>query len=72
MLLSSADRDVSYCDICVCTFGAQEELSIHIERIYKDDEFWNNCITKTKIFIINCLLPELLGNWYTCHVVTSL
>ena len=53
----------------MCTFSAQEEESIHLERIYKDEEFWNDCITKVEIFLKICLLPELLGNWHTRPVV---
>ena len=59
--------DVAYCDFCVCTFGTdlEEKDTIHIERIYKDLTFWNGCVTKAEHFFKTCLLPELLGNWYT-------
>lgn len=55
--------DVQYCDFCVCTFGDEDDL--HIERIYRDIDFWNECILKAKEFFTICLLPELLGKWYT-------
>lgn len=61
--------DVTYCDFCVCTFGRDKEESTHIERVYKDDPFWNKCVTKAESFFKMCLLPELLANWYTYPLV---
>ena len=57
--------DVAYCDFCVCTFGEEVEESTHIERVYKNDAFWNDCVMKAELFFKTCLLPELLANWYT-------
>ena len=61
--------DVKYSDFCVCTFGTNADL--HVERIYKDDDFWEDCVSKAKLFFTTCLLPELLGNWYTRPRITS-
>ena len=64
--------NVNYCDFCVCTFPLEEEESSpHIERITRDDEFRKDCLIKAKTFFTTCLLPELLGNWYTRPVVKS-
>ena len=64
--------NVNYCDFCVCTFPLEEEESSpNIERITRDDEFWKDCLIKAKTFFTTCLLPELLGNWYTRPVVKS-
>ena len=58
--------NVLYCDFCVCTFAnGEDEQSIHIERIYRNAEFWNDCVSKANCFFRTCILPELLGNWYT-------
>ena len=58
--------DVEYCDFCMCTFASdQDESTLHIERIYKDETFWDECLAKAKQFFMTCLLPELLGKWYT-------
>ena len=27
--------------------------------------FWDECVTKAKQFFMTCLLPEILGKWYT-------
>lgn len=54
----------SYCDFCVCTFP-ESGPSMHIERIYPDNDFWKNCIEKTTNFFKLCVLPELVGKWYT-------
>lgn len=57
--------NVEYCDFCVCTFVENEQNDLHIERLAKDSEFWTNCIEKAHCFFKTCVLPELLGKWYT-------
>ena len=63
--------DVEYGDFCVCTFSMDEdeshylETGMHIERIYKDPNLWIECTTKSSQFFKTCLLPEIMGNWYT-------
>jgi len=58
--------NVDYCDFCVCTFPTQSEGSaLYIERVRRDATFWEDCVTKSKLFFTTCLLPEILGNWYT-------
>lgn len=56
--------DVEYSDFCVCTFNG-DETGIHTERILKDEQFWNDCVVKAQTFFKTCILPELLGKWYT-------
>ena len=56
--------DVEYSDFCVCTFNG-DETGIHIERILKNEQFWNDCVVKAQTFFKICILPELLGKWYT-------
>ena len=69
--------DVSYADFCVCTFAMDEdtnsclEMGMHIERILKNPNTWNECIAASEQFFKICLLPELLGNWYTRSTVTT-
>ena len=64
--------DVQYADFCVCTFmadddreGNSQDSNVHIERIYKNHGFWTECVTKAQHFFRTCLLPEIMGNWYT-------
>lgn len=58
--------DVEYSDFCMCTFASDiDKENTHIERIYKNTNFWQDCVSKAEVFFRNCLLPELLGNWYT-------
>lgn len=38
---------------------------MHIERINPDVEFWELALMKAKKFFSLCILPELLGKWYT-------
>lgn len=58
--------NVDYCDICVCTFSTRAETaSLHVERISSDFDFWSSCVDASTHFFTFCLLPELLGKWYT-------
>ena len=38
---------------------------LHTERIYKNEAFWLECISKAQQFFKTCLLPEILGKYYT-------
>lgn len=42
-----------------------DDGGIHIERITKNLNFWKECVEKARHFFTTCLLPEILGNWYT-------
>ena len=62
--------DVEYADFCVCTFlkdgnNDYDDGGIHIERITKNFDFWEKCVEKARNFFTTCLLPEILGSWYT-------
>ena len=63
--------NVEYCDFCVCTFPESNDCSLYIKRIFRDHEFWAACVEKAKHFFTVCLLPEILGNWYTRPTVSS-
>ena len=69
--------DVAYGDFCVCTFEKDEghnsysESGMHIERIYKDSVVWDECTLASERFFKTCLLPEIIGNWYTRPAVTT-
>ena len=64
--------NVDYCDFCVCTFPESvDEFSPYVERIFRDIEFWEDCVEKAKHFFTVCLLPEILGKWYTRPAVRS-
>ena len=64
--------DVKYCDFCVCTFAdTAGESAMHIERIHNNSQIWINCVETAKSFFRTCLLPELMGSWYTHSVVVD-
>ncbi len=46
--------DVEWCDFVVCT-----EKDLHIERINRNDMWWNEQIPKLKDFYFGALFPEL-------------
>ena len=57
---------VAYSDFCVCTFPpGTTSPQIHIERIYPNYQLWHTCVDKSTEFFQTCLLPELLGRWYS-------
>ena len=59
--------NVEYCDFRVCTFTDNLSDGLHIERISKNFQFWNDCTCtkKAEKFFLTSILPELLGKWYT-------
>ena len=63
--------NVDYCDFCVCTFPSGSEPSLHIERILPDFEFWSQCLDASSRFFKQCLLPEILGAWFTKKTTTD-
>ena len=65
--------DVEYRDFCVFTFNETDngELTFHIERIPRDEAFWEECVLKSEDFFVTCLLPKVLGHWYTRSFVLS-
>lgn len=49
-----------YCDFIIWT-----PKDIYIERIVPDNDFWDNAVTKATLFFNRCILPELVGKWFT-------
>eukprot|EP00117_Sycon_ciliatum_P010698 scpid19210/ scgid0645/ len=54
-----------FCDLCLCLFCEDGKNDLHVERIYPDCDAWKDFITKAKKFFFGCILPELVGKWYT-------
>ena len=49
---------MEYCDFIVCKFSLEDGL--HVERITKENTFWNECVQKAELlfqnaFCLNCL-----------------
>ena len=55
-------RGVCY-DFVVCTFGTSAD--IFVKRIFQDNGLWDDCLKTATAFFSSCILPELLGHWYT-------
>ena len=55
--------EASYVDFVVWT-----ESDIHIEKILPDQEFWLDIVGKTTKFYKTCLLPDLVGKFYTWSI----
>ena len=66
--------DVKYCDFVVCAIDKMKNIHLVVQRIYPDIEHWNRVLPKLEIFWTICILPEILGRWYTrrCTVPVKL
>ena len=52
--------DRQYCDLFVWCPNAS-----HLERITKDNELWTEMSKKASDFHVKCVMPELLGHYFT-------
>ncbi|XP_068714108.1 uncharacterized protein [Montipora foliosa] len=60
-------------DFVVCAIDSDKNAHLVIERIYPDPEHSNTILPKLETFWRICILPEILGRWFTrrCDVLTS-
>ena len=54
----------NYCDFVVCAFQG-EMVELVQERIFPNQIHWTECLPKLSLFWRICILPEILGRWYT-------
>ena len=54
-----------YCDFVVCAFGDDGSTTLVQPRIFPDKEHWEIALPKLTTFWRTCVLPEVLGKWYT-------
>lgn len=52
-----------YCDFVVCS--VKEHVELVSERVYPDADHWDSVLPKINHFWRYCVLPEILGRWYT-------
>ena len=57
-----------YCDLVVCAF--KEQIDLFCERILPDVSHRHSVVSKLTCFLRYCVLPEILGRWYTQKVIT--
>ena len=55
----------NYCDLVVCSVSDYRKAKITVERIRPDLEHWNSVVPKLSQFWRYCILPEILGRWFT-------
>ena len=57
----------------VCAIDSDKNAHLVIERIYPDPEHSNTVLPALEAFWRICILPEILGRWFTrrCDVLTS-
>ena len=54
-----------YCDFIVCAFGHEREAKLVTQRHFPDEAHWVAVLPKLTSFWRTCVLPEVLGRWYT-------
>ena len=70
-LFTLAERKFN--DFVVCAIDSDKNAHLVIERIYPDPEHSNTVLPELEAFWRICILPEILGRWFTrrCDVLTS-
>jgi len=48
-----------------CDFVVWTESAVHIQRIYPNEDFWLEKVSKVKQFFATAILPELVGKFYS-------
>ena len=54
----------AYNDFVVCSFSGSTTKFVH-ERIFPDKNHWEAQVPKLTTFWRTCIVPEILGRWYT-------
>ena len=49
----------------VCAINEKKSMNLIVLRIYPDVQHWNSVLPKLETFWRICILPEILGRWYT-------
>ena len=57
--------NVTYDDFVVCAIDKMKNIHLIVQRIYPDVQHWNLVLPKLEVFWRICILPEILGRWYT-------
>ena len=65
-----------YCDFVVCAFDGCGATKFFHQQILPEEQHWNSVLPKLTKFWRTCILPEVLGKWYTrrhfmAHVQTD-
>ena len=66
--------NLRYDDFVVCAIDKAKDIHLFVQRIYPDAQHWNFVLPKLELFWRICILPEILGRWYTqrCTVPPTL
>ena len=56
---------IKYCEFVVCAIDEKKSVNLIVLRIYPDVQHWNSVLPKLETFWRICILPEILGQWYT-------
>ena len=56
---------IKYCEFVVCAIDEKKRMNLIVLRIYPDVQHWNSVLPKLETFWRICILPEILGRWYT-------
>ena len=54
----------AYNDFVVCR-RSNNQVELVVERVYPSNEYWKSVLPRLTHFWRCCILPEILGRWYT-------
>lgn len=57
--------DRAFCDFVLCGIDSEEKAHIVVDRILPDKQHMDSALSKLEAFWRHCILPEVLGRWYT-------
>ena len=63
--------DRVYCDFIVCAIIENEFVQLVQERITPDHNHWEEQLPKLSLFWRICIIPEIMGRWYTRKLVVQ-
>lgn len=53
------------CGVEYCNFVVWTTRDLFVQQILPDQEFWENALSASSEFFSKCILPEIVGKYYT-------
>jgi len=50
---------------CIAILSCGQKSAVHIQRIYPNEDFWLEKVSKVKQFFATAILPKLVGKFYS-------
>ena len=63
---------LNICEFQLCYFVVWSPEELHVEEINRDASFFAELVPAVDRFLVRCILPEIIGRWYTRQSVAAL